>query len=169
MNDYTIGNWTVSALTTDTVSTAKTLSIPDLSYVADYARQKLDDESATIINVTGTSVNSPESIRYACSSVNDVYSGLKTDKVNKFESTKGMQVMAEIKSTYRGVNSVTGREIDIPITGRVVLRVPSFSCVTSALVQDALNRTVACSLNTGKTDASRMVELLRGSVLPDDM
>lgn len=169
METYTSGKWTVSSLVKDTLKTPKTLSVIDLDYNVDYARQKLDDESAVIINTTGESIGSPESIRYACSSVNDVYANTSVDKINKFASTKGMQVLCEVKTTYRGTNSVTGQEVDVPITGRIVLRVPSFTFVTDDLVKDALNRTVAAALNTGKTDASRIVELLRGSTLPDGL
>lgn len=99
--------------------------------------------------------------------VRNVYSGTNVDIACMPAMKKGVQTLVEINEVYRATNSVTGQEIDLPCKGRIVLRFPTHSCVTDALVKDLLYRTIAASLNKGSVDATRQVEVARGSLLPD--
>lgn len=169
MIDYTIGNWTVSALYKDTVTAEKSISIADLSYASDYTKVSDEPEEAVIRNITGLELTSPESLRFGVSAVTNVYNGTNTDAASQFPSKKGTQVLVEISENYRAVNKVTGDEIDLPCKGRIVLRVPNNSAVTADLIRDLLTRTIAAAFATGKSNPSRIVELIRGSLLPDGL
>lgn len=169
MTSYTIGNWTVSSLYKDTLTTAKTISVVDLSYATDFKKASDEPDEAIITNVTGSELTSPENIRFGVSQVTNVYSGTNTDATSQFPSKKGVQVLVEISENYRAINKVTGVEVDLPCKGRLVLRVPNNSAVTPDLIGDLLMRTIAAAFATGKTTSSRVVSLVRGSLLPDGM
>lgn len=170
MNNYTSGNWSVSDLTTDTVTTPKNISVPDLSYSVDYAKTMDEPDEAKIANITSPDLAVHETIRFARSKVTNVYQNeTLVDASNVSPNKTGVQVMVELSIIYRAVNSVTGEERDIPTKGRIVLRIPSVSYVTDAIILDLFQRTVSAATKTGATNQSRIVELVRGSLLPDGL
>ena len=165
--NYTQANWTVESLYNDTTAQTKNVIVPTLDYPVDYHKTQDEPTEAIITNVTGDEITSMETIRYGTSVVNNVYAGTNIDVASMPSMKKGVQTLVEINEVYRATNSVTGQEIDLPCKGRIVLRFPTHSCVTDALVKDLLSRTIAASLNKGTVDASRQVEIARGSLLPD--
>lgn len=167
MTTYTSGNWSVSSKYTDTTSTKKNVAVYDLTYASDFAKTMDEPEEARLANTTSQDITSPEVIRFCRSNVKDVYSTTDIDVAAQAPVKRGVQVMCEIHENFKATNSVTGQEIELPCVGRVVLRFPSFSCVNDTLVNDLLIRTVASALDTGKVDSSRMMEMARGSLLPN--
>lgn len=160
MTNYTSGDWTVSDQYTDTVAVAKDISVPDLDLANDFAITK--DESNEVIyqNVTASDIKAHESIRFACSNVNNVYAGVDSQSPAPIKS--GVQVMSELKTLYKAVNSVTGDEYELPATGRIVLRLPTLSYVTADLVQDILNRTISSIFGLGDVSEAKAVNLIKG-------
>lgn len=167
MTNYTIGNWTVSDQYTDTVAATKNLTVPDLSYAVDFKKTTVTEDEAVISNITGADLSPHEIIRYGKSSVSNIYQGVDlVDSGSVAPVKRGVQVLVELTTVYHIANSITGDEYDLPVKGRIVLRLPSMSCVTNALVLDVLQRTCGAALDTGSTGANRIVELARGSILP---
>lgn len=166
MTNYTSGNWTVSDLVNDTIAAPKNISVPDLKYSTDFTKVQDTSEEARIANVTGPDLLSHESVRYARSEVANVYAGTNSDTAMTLPMKKGVQVMSEIRNTYRATNSVTGLEYDLPCVGRIVLRFPATTCVTSTLVTDLLVRTIASAFDTGAVTASRIMDMAMGDLLP---
>lgn len=168
MTNYTTGNWTVSDLVTDSILTPKNVSVPDLDYDSDYAKTMDEPDEARISNITSPDLSVHETIRFARSKVTNVYQNVDlVDASNVSPNKTGVQVMIELTVIYRAINSVTGEERDIPTKGRIVLRIPSVSYVTDAIIMDLFVRTVGAATKTGSTDQTRLVELVRGSLLPD--
>lgn len=167
MTTYTIGDWTVSDLIADTIAAPKNISVPDLDYLVDYTKVSDEATEASIANTTGPDLLSHESIRFARSEVANVYAGSVSDSALMLPQKKGVQVMAELRNTYRAANSVSGNEYDLPCVARVVLRFPAFTCVTKDLVKDLLMRTIAASFGTGSTTESRIMDMAMGSLLPN--
>lgn len=166
MTDYTIGDWKVSDLVTDTLTTAKNISVPDLSWVADYTKVLDGPEEAKVANTTGPDLISHENVRFARSEVANIYTGVNSDSAMVMPMKKGVQVMCELSSTYRAANKVSGNEYDLPCKGRIVLRFPASTCVTQALVTDLLIRTIASAYGTGAVTAQRMMDMAMGALLP---
>lgn len=164
--NYTIGNWSVSSLTTDTITTAKNLAVTDLDYVHDYAESGQTSEEATMSNVTGTSFITPEKLRYAKSSVADIYVGTDVPTLNRFAAKSGIRTLAEVRLNIQAVNSVSGEEVLLPMKGWICLQLPNASIVTDAAIEYLLKRTVSCALDTGKVNAAREAEIARGALLP---
>lgn len=164
---YTTGDWTVSAQYTDTIATPKNVSVPNLDWSNDYAKVVDGSSEAKIANVTGADLLSHENVRFARSDVNNIYSGVVVDSALQLSQKKGVQVMAEIETSYKAANSVTGNEYDLPCKGRIVLRLPAFTCVTEDLVKDLLVRTIASAFGTGSVTVDRIMDMIRGSLLPE--
>lgn len=167
MTPYTTGDWTVSDLVTDTISTPKNISVPDLKFSTDFTKVLDTADEAKIANVTGTDLLSHESIRFARSEVANIYAGSNSDSAMIMPMKKGIQVMCELSNTYRATNSVTGNEYDLPCKARLVLRVPANTCVTEALVTDLLIRTIASAFGTGSVNADRLMDIVMGALLPN--
>lgn len=167
--EYTQHNWTVSSNYNDTIQTSKNIAVPDLDYAKDFKKSSDEPNEASITNITGDSIVSSEHIRIGSTPVKNIYSGTTTDLSSMHNHKGGVQVMVELSETYTAANGVTGQEIDLPCKGRIVLRFPTASCVTEELVQDLLIRTIASALATKGTDASRLVQIARGALLPDGL
>lgn len=164
--NYTIGNWSVSSLTTDTISATKNVAVTDLDYAHDYAESSSTADEATMSNTTGSSFVTPEKLRYARSTVNDIYAGTDVPTLNRFAAKTGLRTLSEIRFNVQAVNSVSGEEVLLPMKGWICLQLPNASIVTDAAVLYLLKRTISCALNTGAVDASREAEIARGALLP---
>lgn len=167
--NYTKDNWTVSSLIDTSQIASKNIAIPDIDFATDYVKSSDEPMEAIIANTTGAEIGSAESIRYGSSIVNNIYTAAGVDASQTPANKKGVQTLVEVSTTYRATNTVTGQEIEIPCKGRIVLRFPTNSCVTDALVTDLLTRTIAASFCKGSTGVERQLELARGSVLPDGL
>lgn len=169
MINYTNGNWTVSDNHTDTVTAAKTISIPDLSYDADFEKIKDSDGEVILANTTSTDLNIYETVRFAKSKVSNVYQGFDNiGNLNTSAKKSGVQAMVELKTVQTAINSVTGVEEHEPLMGRVVIRASSNSRLTAASIKEVMLRTFAACFATGSANEARMVDLLRGIVDPQD-
>jgi hypothetical protein len=166
---YTNHNWSVESLYTDSIATPKTISIPDLNYPTDFKKSSDEPSEAVITNITGKDISPMENIRFGSTVVNNIYSGTKTDVSSMAPNKQGVQILVELSETFRATNTVTGTEIDLPCKGRVVLKFPTHSCVTEAMVQELLLRTIAASFAKGSNTSSRVVEIARGSLLPNGL
>lgn len=160
MTTYTSGDWSVSDQYTDTVATPKDISVPDLDFANDFALTKDEATEAVYTNITADDVRSHESIRFACSPIANIYQGFSVQSPSSIKN--GVQVMAELSSLYKAVNSVSGVENEIPVKGRIVLRIPTHSFVTSDLVADALFRVISSIFSTGAVSEARALDLVKG-------
>lgn len=163
---YTTGDWTVSKQHIDTLTTKKNIAVPDLSYATDYIIVTDEPNEAVIASKTGSDLVSHETIRFARSEVANVYQGVVTDSAMMLPYKKGVQVMSEVQTSYKAVNGTSKAEYDIPLKGRIVLRLPTFSAVTDEMVTDFIIRVIASVFSTSKTDVSRITELVRGKLKP---
>lgn len=164
---YTIGDWTVSSLTTDTVTTTKNITVPDLDYKADYSISKDSPEEAILINTTGASLTSPESIRYANTKISNVYVGSEIPTIQQHPIKGGVRTLCELRTTLSATNSVSGLEVELPLKGWVCLQVPTVNLVTKQAVEYLLCRALSTAFNTGATDGTREVEVARRDLIPD--
>lgn len=163
---YIIGDWTIVDQITDTISTPKNLPLPDLDFASDFAVSNNGTAEATLTNITGTSLESPESIRYARTTVSDVYSGSDIPSSQRHAVKTGVRTLCEVKFTLKATNSTSGAEVFLPLKGWVCLQVPTVNLITGAAVTYALQRAVASAFNTGVVTNTREVEVARGDLIP---
>lgn len=165
--NYTIGNWTVASLTTDTISTAKSLSLTDLDYTSDYSVSKDGTEEAILTNITGASLVSPEALRFGKTPIVDVYSGTDIPSISRLPAKGGVRTLCEVKFNLQAVNSVSGQEVLLPFKGWICLQLPTASVVTSAAVLYALKRTISSAFATGGVTEAMEVAIARGDYIPE--
>lgn len=164
--NYVIGDWAVKSLTTDTIATAKNISVTDLKYSTDFKRTVDEPAEAKVVNITSANILSPEELRFGRKTIKNVYLNSNIDVSAQLPEKQGVQVMAELKFHLQATNSVSGLEADLPFTVRTVLYTPASSVVTSDAIKYALLRGVASCFATGSTNETRFVELIKGSLLP---
>lgn len=163
---YTVGNWSVASHEVDTITTPKSLSIPDLDFAVDYSVASDKGSDTSITNVTGTALEPVEKLRYAKEKVNDVYRTVDTLKANQLPSPVGARVLAEATEIISATNTVSGAELEIPIRVWTCIESSTHNAVTGAALLWALKRHVAQLFETGSVDESLLVELFRGDLDP---
>jgi transglutaminase-like putative cysteine protease len=163
---YTIGNWTVASLTTDTISTAKTPSVPDLSYSADYTVVEDEPTQARLANVTGSGLTPVEYLRYGRTNVNDVYQSFDVPMSQQLPNKRGVRTLQEVRYVLKATNSISGAEVLLPMRGWICLEVPTADMVAPAALNELLQRTIAASFATGKVDGSQATAVARGDLIP---
>lgn len=168
MDQYVSGNWTVNDKYTDTNSASpKNISVPDLDYDNDFAVSQDEPDELVLTNTSESDLVSLEKIRYARSNVANVYSGrVDIDSANRAGSSKGVQVMAEVKTTYLAVNSETGEEVYIPAKGRIVLQLPNTPYVQTDILGDLLDRVIASAFLEGGSDETLVSQMAKGILNP---
>lgn len=164
---YTVGKWEVETMTTDSITTDKQLSVPDLDYANDYSVSKDAGSEAILINTTGASLMSPESIRYGHSKVSDVYNGSDIPALMRHPIRSGVRTLAEVRTTLSATNTVTGEVFELPLKGWICLQLPTVNLITNEAVSMLLLRTIAAAFNTGSIDATREIEIARGDLAPN--
>lgn len=163
---YTVGNWTVAPQTSDTISTPKTPSIPDLSFAADYTVIKDSSDEVRLANTTSIGLMPAEYLRYGKHTVANVYQNVDVPASKRTRTTEGVRTLSEIRYNLKATNSVSGDEVVIPMRGWICLEVPTDDLVTSAALQELLMRTLATAFATGKVDASLVTDVARGDLNP---
>lgn len=164
--NYTSGNWTVTSLTTDSDVAGKTLTIADLTYSADFAVVQDDPAEAKLANITSTALGTMETLRYARSNVNNIYSNTDVGASNQMPVKTGLRSLVEANVTIKAVNSVSGEEYLIPVRAWTIVQVPTASFISNAVLEYALGRALGAIFNNSVTTISREEEVIRGSLIP---
>lgn len=166
---YTAGNWSVEVLTTDTKTTAKTVSVTDMDWANDFVVSKESNGSECVLtNVTGSALVSPEVVRFQRSNIDDIYKNIKVEVPNsaRLPAKKGIRTYVELNLCLQATNSVSGEEYLIPFRGAMFLEMPTASLVTSDAVDYLLKRTISSLFKTGVVTDSLEVGLARGDLNP---
>lgn len=163
---YTVGNWTVASQTVDTISTPKTLSIPDLSYATDFSVQSRNKTEIRLANSTGAGLLTPEILRYVRQGEQDIYSSFNVPESQQINVRDGVVVTTEVRYLLKATNSVSGQEVILPMRGWINLKVPTADFITGQALTDLLMRTIASAFKTGATDGTLVKDLARGDLDP---
>lgn len=150
--------------------TSLSLGLDILNFGADY-RVRVDEPNEVIITNMTSPIDRPETIRYALSTVADVYKGTGIDVAYRSPSSKGLSLVCQLSDIYNLYDETVDdpREQYLPIQGHIVLKMPSNDAIDAATIKSFLGRLVAGLFGTGVVDDSRLAALFRGSLLPTDM
>lgn len=157
---------------TDSITTAKTLSVPDLSYAADFAVTRDTPDEVVITNTTSP-IDQPETIRFGYNQVADVYRGTGIDPSVASVSKRGASIVVQLNDILRvacdSETNCSPVQFDLPISTHIVMKVPINQYITADLVKQLVLRNVAALFSTGKTDSTRIDALLRHALTPTGM
>lgn len=164
--NYTVGDWTVASHEVDTISTPKTVAIPDLDFAHDFSVSAETAKGTTLLNTSGTSLNPVEQLRYFRNPVNDVYRQTQIPAAMQLPIKSGANVSAESLFVLSLANSVSGQELNVPIRLWTVLETIPHQAITDTALAWALARHISAMYETGKVDAALLVKLFRGDTDP---
>lgn len=153
---------------TDTTTTSVGQIQPNtINYAADFAKKTVDAGSVIITNLTSP-LDRIETIRYAVSKVNNVYSG--TGIESGFHSVVKSGVSVLIQDNTVLSETIDSTRVDYPISAHIVLRIPLASIITSEILDQVMARLIgACYDQSGATPGPRLNKLIRGALLPSVM
>nr|QXV86435.1 coat protein [Leviviridae sp.] len=153
---------------TDSVTTEKSVSIPDLSYLTDFA---VKDESATALVLTNTTspVDQPELVRWGYQNIADIYAGTGIDPSFMAVSRRGVSLVGQVNDILRITPAeesgcCTMQQILLPIEAHWVLKFPVSQYVTPEIARQVLNRAYSTSFGTGEVGSKRLGAMMRGSL-----
>lgn len=164
--NYTVGNWTVVSNEVDSISTTKSLALPDLDYAHDYSVVTDSSSESRLLNTSGTSLEPVEKLRYGRERVSDIYRTLNTLKANQLPSPVGARVLAESIEILSASNGVSGAELEFPIRIWTCVESSTHNVVTGQALLWALKRHIATLFTTGAVDSDMLVRLFRGDLDP---
>lgn len=164
---YTVGNWTVDSGETDSISTTKSLALPDLDYASDFSSNgEGKDGKTVIINTTGGTLNPIERLRYSKERVNDIYKSYDVLRSNQLPTPVGARVLAESVELIHAANSTSGAELDIPIRVWTCVESSTHNTITGDALLWALKRHIAAMFGTGSVSSEMLIQLFRGDLDP---
>lgn len=164
---YTSGNWTVSSYPVHTSeSTVSYTGLPVVDLDTDFALSKESADEAVYQSVKGTDARSHMRIRFGFSSVANIYKDSGIDASLQDVTKTGRQLLVEVRSEYRAVNSVSGAEIIIPQKAHIVANISNGIMVTNDLLQDTLKQLAAVCLDSATNSAilNKMNDLAKGAL-----
>lgn len=153
---------------TDSVTTTKNLALPDLSYSADFSVIE-DEADQVVITNTTCPLDQPETIRFALSSIADVYSGTGIEPSTRALTKRGISLLVQLNDIMR-VTDADGKIVyDLPISSHFVMKVPLNENVTADVALTILKRNVSALFDKGNVTSARLNQLLRSSLKPSTM
>jgi hypothetical protein len=164
--NYTVGDWTVTSREVDTISNPKTMSVPDLDYERDFSVSSQTPGKVELMNVSGTTLEPVERLKYARSVVPNVYHGLDTLDAMKLPSTSGARPFVESLFLFDASNSATGAQFVVPQRWQTSCESTTMNVITAEALIWGLRRHISALLGTGSVDASLLVRLFRGDLDP---
>lgn len=162
-------SYSISTGYTDTISTPKSLSIPDLDYKVDFAVTSESAKEVIISNITSP-MDRTETFRFAVSDVKDVYTGTSVDSSFMAPSHKGVTLVCQLNDIWRYVDpsNLSLAQIDLPIEAHFVLKVPKTSYVTADQFLSVFQRLASLAFSTGSVTSSRLFNMLKGALDPTE-
>lgn len=157
---------TVSVGYTDTQTTPKTLSRPDLSFTTDFRVKTNEPSEATLVNLTSP-IDRQETIRFGFREIKDVYKNTSIDPSVAAPSKKGVQLLAQVSDIFSITDaSVPTYRVDLPVSAHIVVTVPQCEYITADMVATLVSRALASLYDTGATTSTRLSQVMRGSLVP---
>jgi hypothetical protein len=176
MATYTTGNWTIEELYVDSISTPKTMSLPDLDWAHDWHQASKPTGRSVASNAaeayfgdsTGPTVDDVEHLTVSHRPVKNVYDDLPIpiDVSNQYAQKTGRAVYRSFTTIYKATNSVSGQEVYIPLRSSRTYTIPAMPLVTPDLVTSFLKRSISSELATGSTDGTLLLAELRRDLDP---
>jgi hypothetical protein len=164
--NYVTGSWTVKSGETDSISTPKTLALPDLDFAHDYSVSSESGKEVRIINTTGGTLNPVEKLRFGRERVADIYRSTDVPAASKLPSSAGIRVLMGSDFDLFLSNSVTGAELVAPIRVWTCMESSTHNAITDEALLWAYARHMAEAFNTGDVTAAQIVQLFRGDLDP---
>ena len=132
-------------------------------------RVKTQSANELILTNMTSPLGKGETYRLLVNPVKDIYKNAGIDPVLYAASRRGVSVVNSLHSVYTVTESTTGVTYDLPISGQIILKIPSDPLITPAITEDFLGRVLAGLYESGSATTARLSAVLRGSLKPIDL
>lgn len=140
-----------------------------VNFAADW-KIKADDPNQVIATNLTSPLNAPETFRFGCQEVADVYKGSGVDISLVSQSKRGVSILAQLNEIWTVTDTTDASyEVQLPVSAHIVIKVPTNENITPAMVQTLLGRVASGFYNTGLATTERFQSMLRGSLKPADL
>jgi hypothetical protein len=140
-----------------------------INYADDWRTDSDEGDELWLTNLTAPT-DKPERIRYGQTTIKDVYSNTSIDKSFYAPSRRGSKILAQLTDVMTVLDSADATyEVDLPISGNIVLNVPSNALVTETVVLAFLQRLYGTLFETDDTGATKLKAQIRGALKPSDL
>lgn len=158
---------TISWNRTDTAATAVGEFKPDtLNFTADFAKREGSNGDITIVNTTGPA-DRTETVRYAVTRINNVYSGTSVDPSAFALSKRGASVLVQVNDIITVTDSATNYRYDLPISAHMVVKTSLDEVITSDVLTAIVQRLIGAAYEqSGASVGQRLSKLIRGAATP---
>jgi hypothetical protein len=150
---------------------AKTLSYFSWKYNDAYRVTENAPNRAKFTDILAP-VDKPTEIKISIEPINNVYSTLANAKVpvsSQNANTTGTSIFVQLRTVanYTRTIGTTSQDIQLPLEGRIQLRLANDAEITNAEVDLMIGAMLACLRNEDGT--SRVGEIMRGSLVPKEI
>lgn len=146
-----------------------TFDLDDLGYATNFAIQSNRAGEATITNMN-CPVAYPETVRFSAADVRNVYKDSGVDPNLYAASARGRSVVVSIKDTWKEFDTEDATyEVALPMKAHLVVTVPNVATITDADIERFVARLCSCAFTGASGTPSRLMELLKGSMLPQGL
>lgn len=157
---------------TDSITTQKQLSIPDLDWDTDFAIVKDSANELILTNITSP-VDQPETFRFGYQTVANIYAGTGIDPSFMSVSKRGVSLVSQVNDIYRiqctDENACVPVVIDLPYEAHLVVKVPISQYVTADLAMQIGKRAFAGIFDTGGVTSARLGAMMRQALKPSGL
>lgn len=151
--------------------TPSTLSYHPWIYDAAF---RVTSNAPTLAKITDilAPLDKPTEIKISTETIANVYSTLANSKIPVSEqnsNTSGTSVFVQLRTVAQYVKTVgtTSSVVQLPLEGRLQIRIPNDSELTNAVLDEFLGQLIACLRSSDGT--SRLNEIARGSLVPKEI
>jgi hypothetical protein len=124
---------------------------------------------ATLTNTT-VALGYDESLKLSSKKVANVYSSANIDNALRAPNKQGRSILISLDEIWKETDSTDATyEVALPMHGHIVLRVPSNSTLTYDDVLDFLLRLVSFAFAENTATSSRVRDMIKGALVPDEV
>lgn len=140
-----------------------------VNYGANFREKSVTPTEVVLTNITSP-VDAPETFRFACTDVKNIYTGTSIDAAQMSPAKAGVSLLCELKDTISVTDpDNTDLDLRLPISYHVVIKIPRTGDITSEMIMTGLGRLVSGLFDTGSTTTTRLDAMIRGSLVPSDL
>lgn len=137
-----------------------------LNFSADFAKLETKANQAIITNSTSP-LDRPETIRYAFTTVANIYSKTGIDPSYYGPSRKGFSILAQVNDNLSVTDDVTKKTIVLPLSAHIVMKGACHEAINGEMMTILLKRLIGALCEQGAaTPDARLNSLIRGALLP---
>lgn len=140
-------------------------------YTAEYTVTKNGTSEAVLSSITAPR-EATDTIRYATANVANVYSGAGVDASLYGPTRRGNSVLIQCNKFVKFTDSTDDAKcFYLPVSAHLVLKVPRYEGITTAMVTDLLKSVVGACYDSSQATSpdARLNSLLRSALLPSAM